>query len=72
LFNKTSDNIGIELNLPGDISSYAKQYGPQIPLKEVILSYSNFVLLISTIDVIIFISWLVWPKIKFQLEKKEI
>jgi hypothetical protein len=64
--NRTTYDSGITFEPPGDISHYAKRYGPQIPLNEAILSYSNFVLLLSICIVSIIGSWLIWPRIKFR------
>lgn len=64
--NRTTYDSGITFEPPGDISHHAKQYGPQIPLNEAILSYSNFVLLLSICIVSIIGSWLIWPRIKFR------
>ena len=58
----SSSNID---DLPGDISDHAKRYGPQI-LKEIILLYSNFVLLLSISIVSTIGSWLIWPRVKFR------
>jgi hypothetical protein len=56
----------ITLNLPGDISHHAKRFGPQIPLKEALLSSTNLILIVSIIIVATIGSRIMWYKIKHQ------
>jgi hypothetical protein len=62
---------GIILNLPGDISPYAKSHGIPIPLREVLFSGSNVMLLISTAVVSLVGSWLMWPKLKPRMTEEQ-
>ena len=56
----------VTVNLPGEISDHAKRFGPQIPLKEALLSSTNLILIISIIVATTIGSWIVWSKIKRQ------
>lgn len=58
---------GIKLELPRDVSPFAKDAGPQIPLKESLVSSTNIILLISLTVVTTLGSWLIWPNIKPQM-----
>jgi hypothetical protein len=56
----------VTINLPGDISDHAKRFGPQIPLKEALLSSTNLRLILSIIVVTTIGSRIIWSKIKLQ------
>src|SRR5262249_53371515 len=52
------------INLPGDISPLAKQYGLRIPLNEALHTVSHIILLVSLVIVTVIGSFIMWPKIK--------
>ena len=59
----------IKLNLPGDISHHAKRFGPQIPLKEALVSGTNLMLIISIIVVTSIVWWIILPRIRSSGQK---
>jgi hypothetical protein len=57
----------IELKLPGDIPSNAKNKGLDIPLKNILNTPANILILIILISLTIIISKLAWSRIKYPV-----
>jgi len=57
---------GIKLQIPGDISPYAKNLGPQVPIIEALLSNNNLILLSVIATLGLFLSWFYGKKQKTQ------
>lgn len=56
--------IGISLQFPGDVSPYAKNVGPQIPLHASFVSIGNIILLLGIATISPILSWLYGRKQK--------
>jgi hypothetical protein len=70
--NSTERDNGIRLEFPGDVSAVARNVGPQIPLKESLLSVSSLLLLISIAIISLILGRLIWPKIKPRVSNENV
>ncbi len=62
---------GITLNLPGDISPYAKSHDLPIPLRKSLFSIGNGALILCLVTVTLLASWIAWYKLKPRISEEQ-